>query len=620
MSGMSEQVRAAVLGAIAGWTLGAQCRGRRGWRRLTFYDPIPPRMAQSPALESWLVASAYLRSGNPPELYARALADGWKYPIDECAIGLGQVARGLVGPASGSFNNPVSRASEAIGRAVYWGLALHGLPEEAARRAYFDASADHDSDGTWVPVAVARTVACLAPGKTASDVLRDLTNSLPKESKLRAAIPIVLKFVGNPDGQREAREAVESTLRLADPYDAALTGAWLVLGLAFGGGKFEPSVLATAGCGGAAGHATLACGAIAGFLEGSVPLAWTKHLGDTFIAGHGLHGIEPSKSIESFVKTVVEDSSRFSFVTPVVEEAAPVEGEAAPAKPVFVSTPLSNELAALLAKRQDTVYAHSGALTVSMQYVDSPVAYPATSLKLALGFKNDGDVDLTFVPSVEPPQGWEIAHKIVEFVLPPGASSTFPLVVKRKGDMAAIESVRVTTPFGEVSFPVFASQLWYWVGPMTNQEGTGFDRSYPAETNIKLGQVFNGRSNMPVEWKSIHLPGERIDVEHWFGNGPGVIYLYCEARMPKPGRYKLVAASGVGVIAWIDERKAFWYHDTHTPVPRAVEPYVGAFETEGTVRVLLKTFRNLDPVPPMSVYFLNEDGTLAVPIGFEPVR
>jgi hypothetical protein len=177
----------------------------------------------------------------------------------------------------------------------------------------------------------------------------------------------------------------------------------------------------------------------------------------------------------------------------------------------------------------------------------------------------------------------------------------------------------VTTPLGEVGFPVFASQLWYWVGPMTNQEGTGFDKEYPAEKNIKLGQVFNGRSNMPVEWRPVRLSGERIDVEPLFGTGPGTIYLYCEARMPSPGVYKIVASSGVGVIAWIDGVKKFWYHSTHVPVPRAADPYIGSFSTDGSVKVLLKTFRNLEPVPPMSVYFLAEDGTLAVPVAFQPL-
>jgi hypothetical protein len=177
----------------------------------------------------------------------------------------------------------------------------------------------------------------------------------------------------------------------------------------------------------------------------------------------------------------------------------------------------------------------------------------------------------------------------------------------------------ITLPEGKAEFPVFAPQLWYWVGPMANQEGTGFDREYPAEKNVKLGQVFNGRSNLPVEWTAVSLPGMQVDVEKMFGAGPGTIYLYARPHFAKPGLYRIVVASGVGAIVWIDGKKAFWYHDTHEPVPRAVPPYVGSFRSEGETTIMIKTFRNLAPVPPMTIYFLNEDGSLAVPSGFDPI-
>ncbi len=631
MEQMSEHVSAAVHGALAGWALGAQCRGRSGFRKLNFYDPIPPRMPASHALEAWLVWSSHLRAGGSTVSQSRALGDSWSYTLDESLFGLGNVSRGLTAPASGSFNNPLSSGSEAIGRAVYWGLVFHGFPDEAAERAYYDASTDHDGEGTWVAVALARTVALLQPGKKVPDILRDLMNSLPKQSKLLSAIPLVLKSVGEPDGPREVREGLAKKLGIVDPFHAVLTGSWIVAGLAHGAGRFEESILTTAGCGGAAGQSTLACGVIAGFVAGEVPLAWTKHLGDTFVCGHGLRGIDPPKSIGAFVRTIVEDHEKFANVPPEadsepvsIEDATLAEGEFATAPlavvtPVQVSPVMGASLAALLAQKQDSTFNEVDALRVGMQYVDSPVAYPGTSLKLSLTFTNTGATDLTVLPTVAQPNGWEIAHKITEFVLTPGISTTFALVVKCKGESAATEQIMVSTSEGEVSFPVFASQLWYWVGPMTNQEGTGFDKEYPAEKNIKLGQMFNGRSNMGVEWKSVRLPGERIDVEPMFGTGPGTVYLYCEARMPGPGVYKIVAASGVGVVAWIDGVKKFWYHSTHEPVPRPADPYVGSFTTEGSVKVLLKTFRNLEPVPPMSVYFLAEDGSLVVPVGFEPL-
>ena len=619
---MSEHVAAAVQGALAGWTLGAQCRGRRGFRKLSFYDPIPPRMAPSHALEAWLVWSSHLKAGRSPVALCRSLSDSWHYPMDETVFGLGNVGRGLFAPASGAFNNPLSSGPEAIGRALYWGLVFHGRPDEAAEHAYYDASTDHDREGTWVAVSLARAVSLLYPEKGVTDIVRDINSALPKESKLRAAIPRVLKNVGEPDGARETWDALATALGIVDPFDAVLTASWTVLGLAHGGGRFEESVLATAGCGGAANHATMACGVICGFVNGAVPLAWTKHLGEALVCGHGLRGIEPPKTIDSFVKAVVADYEAHADIPEPVTPAPAEPGAPEPAPqpaPKPVSPEVTAHVSALLAARQDTALTDLGPLQVGVQYVDSPVVYPDVSLKLSLSFANTGDEEIRMAPQVSPPQGWEIAHKVGEFVLTPGASTRFAVVLKSKGGNAATEAMKVETPYGEATFPVFDSQLWYWVGPMANLEGTGFDKEYPAQNNIKLKQVFNGRSNMPVEWKPIHLPGERIDVESLFGTGPGVIYLYAEARMPAPGSYRIVAASGVGVIVWIDGQKKFWYHDTHTPVPRAVDPYLGSFWTDGTVKVLIKTFRNLEPVPTMSVYFLSEDGSLAVPVDFAPI-
>jgi hypothetical protein len=567
--------------------------------------------------EAWLVFSSHLRDGGDVQGISRELGLHWNYPIDESVFGLGNVARGLTSPVAGSFNNPLANGPNAIGRAVYWGLVFHGRPEDAARHAYFDAATDHSGDGVWIPVALARTIALLSPGKNVTDIVRDLSGSLPKKSKFLIALGPLLKSTGRPDGPREVREQLPVQLGIADPMDATLTASWLVQGLLHGQLDFERSVLVTAGCGGAAGHATLACAAICAFVAGDVSPAWMKPVGEAFVCGHGLRGIDPPSTVEKLSKVIAEDYEKFGLAP---EVPVPVEGEEQPAEqPKLPSPQIAPETLALMQQEPIESCYPSGRLRVYAQYIDPPVAFHGVAIKMALRFENCGDAAVTLEPELTAPRGFELAHKLTEFVLEPGGSTTFAIVYKAPKDCAPIETFKVALPGGEVQIPVFAPHLWYCVGPMTNQEGTGFDKEYPAEKNIKLGQVFNGRSNLPVQWTAIETSGIDFDVEKLFGAGPGTALYYANVRFEKPGKYRIVVASGVGAIVWIDGEKRYWYHDTHTPVPRAVPPYVGAFNTEGESKVLIKTFRNLNPVPRMTVYFLAEDGRLAFPVGFDPI-
>ena len=615
---MPELVRAGALGAMVGWTLGAQCSGRRGFRRIDFFDPIPPRMPASDALEAWLVWSRHLRSGLRAEALGTSLLAHWNYPADESAFGLSNVSRGLSSPLSGSFGNPLSRGSRGIGRALYWGLALHGKPEEAAEYAYYDASIDHDGEGVWAAVAFARALSLASQGETLAEFVRDVTECLPKKSHVMTAINAALKSLDRPDGAREMREELPAKLGLTDPDDAVLTAAWALLGLVHGKLAFEPSLQVCAGCGGSA-HASMVVGAVTSAVAGEVPLAWTKPLGEGFVCGHGLRGTDPPTTIEQFVAMIGSDAGLFSM-TP--EEPAPQPqgtDSAAPVKVARIPSPVSARVKELLESEPNSSSVCANGTIVSVQYLDPPVARTKQTLKLAVSFHNSGEAEAPFMPALRAPKGWEVAHKMSEFRLAAGGTTSFAVVLKPAGDLAQTEQLTVSTGAGEFAFPVFAPQQWYYVGPMPNPEGTGFDRVYPAETNVKLGQVFNGRSNLPVEWTPIGIGGTQVDVEKLFGAGPGTIYFYANVRFAKPGRYRVVAASGVGVIAFVDGKKLFWYHDTHTPVPRAVDPYVGTFESSGASTVMIKTFRNLAPVPEMTVYFLAEDGSLAVPVAFEPV-
>ncbi|MCH7945177.1 MAG: ADP-ribosylglycohydrolase family protein [Armatimonadetes bacterium] len=618
---MSAHIRAAAYGALAGATLGAPLRGRKGFRKLDFFEPIPSRMAQSEALEAWLVWSRHVRAGKSPQTISQSMLANWNYPIDESAFGLANASKGLGSPISGSFANPLPTGSQAIGRAIYWGLAFHGKPDEAAEHAYYDASVDHAGDGVWAPVALARVLALSHPQRSLTDIVRIATASLPKESRIVQALPLILQSLSNPDGAREIRQSLPAKLGLADPLDAVLSACWVLVGLLRGNGDFETSVLVTAGCGGASGQSTLACGAIAGALSGKVPEPWIKPLGREFVCGHGLRSLDPPKTVEEFVGLVVHDSEQYGAPGPAATQDAVKVDAPADADEPDQSFEMSDELRELLVREPNESITELEGLRMSVQFIDPPIVRPGNALRMSLKFTNIGDAAAKLATALSGPEDWEIATKLSTIELEPGESSSFAAVVKPPAAYTStFDNLRLKVNKYELLIPLFGSQLWYHVGPFVNHEGAGFDRQFPAETKIMLGEVFNGRSDLPVEWSAEYFPGVVFDVEPLFKTGPGVLYLYASARFESPGKYRIIVASGVGVIVWINGEKLLWYHDPHTPVPRPTTPYLAEFATEGEVTILVKTLRNLPPVPALSIYFLAEDGSLATPVDFQPMK
>lgn len=612
---MDAAIGHAVQGAVVGWTLGAQCRGRSHDLSLRFYDPIPPRMAQSDAVESWLVWSQHLREGIRPELLATSLAKHWHYPNAETAFGLANIQSGFGSPLSGAFSNPLSSGSQAFGRAVYWGLAFHGEPDEAARYAYYDASIDHTKDGVWIPVAIAYAIATIKPGEPIKRFIDAFIYALPRESQLRGAIPLIIKGVAQVDGSRKLYDTLAESLGIVDIYSAPLTGAWLIAGLVQGNGTFEGSILETAAFGGASNHACLVSGATAAIIEGDVPKPWLKPLMSGFVCGHGLISIEPPKTVEQLSIIVQSDASQFGVPPPepIVQTDENAEVNALAPFQAMVPIPIN------IAQSPNGFSRHSDNTLLTIHYVTSPCYIPNETLNLSIRFENTSAEQLDLMPKLSAPNGWECAHKMSEFSLLPGGGTSFPVVLRSKNKKLTDEQLSLSLNESTITIPLLAPQRWYCVGPLLNQEGTGFDAQYPAESKIEIGQVFNGRSNMPVEWREVFVSSCEIDVESLMAGGPGTAYYYSKVKFAKPGRYRLVVASGVGAIIFIDGQKRHWYHDTHIPVPYASSRYTTQFESIGETSVLIKTFRNLNTIPPMTVYFLDEDGSIIRPSAFLPI-
>jgi len=624
-----KNLRRAVLGSGVGATAGAPSRGESGFRALNYYEPIPLRMAPSEALEAWLVWADHLAKGLPPEGLSASMFAHWTYNTNECAFAQTNMARGLGAPISGWFQNPLRRGSQALGRAAFWGLAFSGDPDRAMEYAYSDASIDHADDGVSCAVAVATMASLAGHGANAADYVKAAKAALPPGSTGQTALTRLLQAFNAGNDLETMHGLLPPALQTRDPQYAPLNLAFIVAGLLYGGGDPGKSLKATAGCGGAADQNALVVGLITA-ADADLDPEWLDPLDEAFVCGHGLRSIEPPRTIEDLADRIasivrlppaapletapaLESDVEVTATEPIEEATTAVQVKSMPA------VVLASDLGRRLTEVPDEAVARVGDLVLSYKYVDAPVAVPGKSNRLVLTVGNPGASEVVVEPVLQSPAGWLTASKLTSFRLRQGERSQFALVVQapQNSIIAPVTNLHLTLNKHEVLVPILAGQPWYWVGPFVNHDGMGFDKPYRAEDVQTVGETFNGRSDLPVKWTREVFPGVEFDLEAKFASGPGIVYLHAKAMFAEPGRYRIVAATAVGARVWVDKKEVVKYHDTHTPIPRAIQPYVGEFEVDRYAEILVKVMRNHDPLPPLILYFLAEDGRHIEPIAFE---
>jgi len=631
---MSQHVVAGAMGGVIGHTLGAPRVGGKEFRRLSFFEPVPARMASAPALDAWLVWSNHLRNGRPPETLSQSWLSHWNYPQEESAFGLANCARGFGSPLSGSFANPLPSGSQAIGRAAFWGLAFHGQPEKAAEYAYYDASLDHAGSGVAVAVTVAKMIAITTPETSFPDYVRVITRILPSSSPLLKVLPDIISRIETEDGPRQIRLITQDKLGVADELDANRTLAWILAGLGQLRQGFGPAILATAGCGGASDHATLAVGVIAALKAGVVDQEWAAPLGTDYVAGHGLRNLDAPATLSAFASIIEEDFQRPVTAAPTKPREVSIEmgddissgigeliesdAEAETSSEAEAPVPaVPDRSIALLASEGNVSSTEISDILISIVAIDPLVVIPGKSVRFQLDFRNLGDADRTISAQLIGGEGWKIATHLSGFRLKPGETASFPVVAQSpEAHSGAADQLRLRFDKFELLLPLAGSQKWYAAGPFVNHDGNGFEKAYGAELKQSKKDVFNGRSDLAIKWKADQYPGNVFEIEPLFRLGPGVVYLYAIAKFARPGTYRVVAATEVGLKMWVDGTRIVSYHDVHQPVPRVQPPYVGEFSTVGEARILIKLLRGLPPIGPLVLYFLNEDGKLVQPDEF----
>lgn len=645
---MPSPIRHAVLAALAGATLGAPHRGRTGFRRLAFYDPIPLRMAPHPGLDAWWVWMSHLKGNKGKSALARSLFGQWGHLSEETAFGLSNMALGFSPSLSGRVNNPLSQGSTGVIRAIFWGLAFHGNPDSAADWAAMDASLDHSGEGVWLPSLAAWIVASARPGVTARQLISEAVRALPIQSEFHKILPLILAKAGDPEMPRELRLALINRNEISDEFGAVYTFAWACAGLIACPSSFGSPILQAAGCGGASDQSAAFAAAVSALIHGDTPKEWLSPLGEDYVTSHALRGIQTELSLSEFADlldqawkkhgrewlTEVVPQPAMSVADPVsTEEGAPdSDAEGAeepkaeepppvpvPQEPIIVPDtllmPPSGAVSGLLNRTDGFTSSEANGIEVIWNHLDAPVLAPGNSLRLVLTFNNISGEEAQVHPELILPEGWKFATRMSPFRLPAGAKQDFPLVVVApEAGFHERQFIRLKLGTAEHRTPVLPTTQWMWIGPFVNHEGTGFTTTYSAENGLDLKKPFVGRSEMMVKWDVLHQDSVWLDLEPEFRAGPGAILLAARFRFPHAGTYKITVAGSPGVTLILDNERLLAYHDEHKVDPRRKDKYTAQFVTAGESLIRLKILRNKVPCSKLALWFSTPEGQIVQPI------
>lgn len=640
---MPSPIRHAVLAVLAGSTLGAPHRGRPGWRRLAFYDPIPLRMAPHPAIDSWWVWLGHLKAKKGRSALAKSLFGQWGHLSEETAFGLSNLALGFSPSLSGRHNNPLSTGSTAFMRALFWGLAFHGKPEEAASWAAMDASMDHSGDGVWLPTLAAWMVASARPGLDARHLVSEAVRALPIQSQFHVILPLILEKAGDGEMTRELKLSLPDRLGIVDEHSAVLTFTWAVASLVAHPTSFGSPVLAAAGCGGSSDQSCAFAACVSSLIHGGAPKEWISPLGEEYVTSHALKGIQTEVTLTEFADLVNEAWKRNGrkwlkeALLPVVEAVPVLEGETDPAaappeavvepatepekpkEPEMVPDldllPPSQALTDSLARKEPFTSSEANGIEVLWTHLDEPVLGPNQSLRMVIAFTNLTDSEAQLHPELILPEGWKFATRMGPFRLPPGARQEFALVVvSPESGFHERHYVRLKLGTAEHRTPVLPTTEWRWIGPFVNHEGTGFTTTYSAENALELNRPYVGRSEMMVKWETLHQKSIWIDLENEFKAGPGALLLAARLRFPAAGSYRMTVVGSPGVIASVDGVKLIAYHDEHKPDPRRRDRYSASFATTADSEIRIKVLRNKNACAPLGIWFSTTEGQIIQPV------
>lgn len=298
------------MGKNIGGTLGGPMEGQMELMNWTFYsqkfdgpmpnDDLDLQLVWLHALEQYGV-----------DITSAQLGQEWLehvfFPFDEYGYALTNLRKGLQPPVCGSYNNPFTNCMGSPIRSEIWAMVSPGLPEAAARFAYYDAVVDHaGGEGVYGEIffAALESAAFLESDR---ETLLDIAMScIPPQCRTYKALSDLRKWHKEGLDWVSARNKIIEFHGSDNFTDAPQNIAFTILGWLYGE-DFGDAILKATNCGYDTDCTAATLGALLGIICGAdqIPKNWIAPIGEDIQVSAAVKGFSAPKNLKELTQRTV---------------------------------------------------------------------------------------------------------------------------------------------------------------------------------------------------------------------------------------------------------------------------------------------------------------------------
>jgi len=317
------------LGKSVGGVLGTPFEGRPAVNDIHYYDPLPEKSLPNDDVELQVMYACALSKMETPVVNRETLADIWlkhmDFNVDEYAVALYNLRRGIRPPYSGSYDNYYIDGMGAAIRSELWACLAPGNPDLAIKYAYEDACVDHADDGIYAEVLFAAMESLAFVEPDIDRLMEYGLSCIPSESGIHRSVVDTVAWWNESHDWLKVRNLLFEKYATEFACCVLPNIPFTVLALLAGGGDFGKTICTAVNCGMDTDCSAATAGAILGTISPeSITEKWLKPIGhELVVRDTAIVNLETPKTIDLLIDLITELKGRLGSFAPSVENSEP---------------------------------------------------------------------------------------------------------------------------------------------------------------------------------------------------------------------------------------------------------------------------------------------------------
>jgi ADP-ribosylglycohydrolase len=566
-----DKVCGCLLGKNAGGTLGGPLErifGEEEMFDVWWYPKLAEGGIPNDDLEIQLVWLQALKERGI-FITARDLAEYWLdhvlYNPDEYGLHKTNLRLGLQPPVSGWYNNWFKDCMGSPIRSEIWACIAPGSPHVAAMYAYQDAICDHaGGESVYGEVfnAVVESSAFLI-----SDLrkLIDIGLSVIPESSLTSkAIRTAVMCYENGLDWKEARQKVKEVAYSPIAQFSPINLGFQTIGLLYGK-DFGDAMCKAVNCGWDTDCTGATVGALLGIIYGArnLPKKWIEPLSNRIAISSGIKNLQVPTTVEELASEIQKIAEKVLVVFNTKVQLSDLD-DISSAEEVIRKELEETQKLKLYELPPNKINFDLVALRASLSYLGSPAILPDTENSFTVALENTRSEPLRGSIKIRVPNGWILKpNNVQQFSIKPGEKVEFSFsLLSSIANINSYNKCVIDLDLNErpsiASIPlVFVGGFRWLVSDIFRGENLSLSTFFPPENDSKSLTLTKG-------WKPVSWPTNELEVEQYFNNRPGVIYLRHFIYSPVKRKVVLGVPNNSKMKLWLNGEVI---HETQKVVP-----------------------------------------------------